>query len=87
LPALSVVNARVSLQAVMPLPQLSPQKAAELVVKHLVNRIQSRKSRMRNKVSRPRSSFKRPYIICHRRNTDRYSKTNSVPSPASTACS
>jgi len=47
LPALSVSNVRELLQATMPLPQLSPLQATQLVVKHLVNR--SRSSRSRHK--------------------------------------
>ncbi len=47
LPNLSIVNVRTLLQAVLPLPQLSPRQAAELVVKHLDNRTRSRKSRLR----------------------------------------
>jgi SRSO17 transposase len=47
LPALSVSNVRELLQATMPLPQLSPDQATQLVVKHLVNR--SRSSRTRHK--------------------------------------
>ena len=46
LPMLSVGNVRELLRATMPLPQLSPQEAAELVVEHLVNRTRSRKSRL-----------------------------------------
>ena len=52
LPALSVANVREMLRAAMPLPQLSPQEAAKLVVEHLVNRTRSRKSRMKKKASR-----------------------------------
>jgi hypothetical protein len=52
LPALSVANVRVMLRAAMPLPQLSHQQAAKLVVEHLVNRARSRKSRMRKKSHR-----------------------------------
>jgi SRSO17 transposase len=48
LPTLSVANVRSMLQAAMPLPQLSPEKAAFLVVKHLDNRTRSRKSRLRS---------------------------------------
>jgi SRSO17 transposase len=48
LPALSVANVRSMLQAAMPLPQLSPEEAAYLVVKHLDNRTRSRKSRLRS---------------------------------------
>lgn len=47
LPLLSVSNVRQLLRAAMPLPQLSPQEAAALVVEHLVNRTRSRKSRLR----------------------------------------
>ena len=49
LPKLSVANVRELLRASMPLPQLSPEDAANLVVKHLVNRTRSRKSRMRHR--------------------------------------
>jgi len=45
LPALSVANVRELLQATMPLPQLSPDQATQLVVKHLVNRSRSSHSR------------------------------------------
>lgn len=47
LPNLSVANVRTLLRAVMPLPQLSPIEAADLVVQHLDNRTRSRTSRMR----------------------------------------
>jgi SRSO17 transposase len=46
LPALSMANVRTLLRAAMPLPHLSPQEAAQLVVKHLDNRTRSRKSRL-----------------------------------------
>ncbi len=46
LPALSVANVRELLQAVMPLPQLSPEQAARLVVKHLLRRSRSTRSRL-----------------------------------------
>ena len=45
LPALSVANVRELLQATMPLPQLSPDQATQLVVKHLVNRSRATRSR------------------------------------------
>jgi SRSO17 transposase len=45
LPTLSVANVRQLLQASMPLPQLSPDQATQLVVKHLVNRSRSTRSR------------------------------------------
>lgn len=48
LPALSTANVRELLRAVMPLPQLSEEEAAALVVQHLVNRVQSRKSRLKH---------------------------------------
>jgi SRSO17 transposase len=49
LPALSVANVREMLRAALPLPQLSPEQAALLVVKHLDNRTRSRKSRLRRR--------------------------------------
>ena len=49
LPNLSVANVRELLRAAMPLPQLSPDQAAQLVVTHLVNRTRSRKSRLRHR--------------------------------------
>jgi SRSO17 transposase len=45
LPALSVANVRELLRAVMPLEQLSPEQARRLVVKHLVDRSRSTRSR------------------------------------------
>ena len=48
LPALSMANVRAMLTAAMPLPQLSPEEATYLVVKHLDNRTRSRKSRLRS---------------------------------------
>ena len=49
LPTLSVANVRTLLRAAMPLPQLSPAQAIELVEKHLDNRTRSRKSRLKTK--------------------------------------
>jgi SRSO17 transposase len=49
LPQLSVGNVRELLRAAMPLPQLSPEDAAQLVTTHLINRTRSRKSRLRKK--------------------------------------
>ncbi len=49
LPKLSVANVRELLRASLPLPQLSPEEAASLVVSHLVNRTRSRKLRLRRK--------------------------------------
>ena len=46
LPALSVANVRTLLQAVMPLPCLSPEQAQRLVIKHLFRRTRSTKSRL-----------------------------------------
>lgn len=51
LPRLSMANVRELLRAAMPLPQLSPTEAALLVVKHLDNRVRSRKSRLRKGAS------------------------------------
>jgi SRSO17 transposase len=48
LPALSMANVREMLTAAMPLPQLSPEEATYLVVKHLDNRTRSRKSRLKS---------------------------------------
>lgn len=47
LPALSVANVREMLQAVLPLKQLSPKQATRLVIKHLVNRSRSTRSRLK----------------------------------------
>lgn len=47
LPQLSVGNVRELLRAALPLPLLSSQQAADLVVSHLINRTRSRKSRLR----------------------------------------
>ena len=47
LPALSMANVREMLQAVMPLKQLSPEQATQVVVKHLVHRSQSTRSRLK----------------------------------------
>jgi SRSO17 transposase len=45
LPALSMANVREMLKAVLPLKQLSPKQASRVVVKHLVNRSRSTRSR------------------------------------------
>jgi SRSO17 transposase len=45
LPGLSVANVRAMLRAAMPLPNLTADRAAALVVEHLVNRTRSRRSR------------------------------------------
>jgi SRSO17 transposase len=47
LPALSVANVRELLRAVMPLKQLSPEQAVDLVVKHLFNRTRATRSRLK----------------------------------------
>lgn len=47
LPQLSIGNVRELLRAALPLPQLSPDEATQLVISHLVNRTRSRKSRLR----------------------------------------
>lgn len=51
LPNLSVANVRELLRASMPLPQLSPDEAAHLVMYHLINRTRSRKSRLSHRKS------------------------------------
>jgi SRSO17 transposase len=53
LPTLSVANVRSLLRAVMPLPQLTPEEATRQVVRHLFNRAQSRKSRLKKGGSPP----------------------------------
>jgi SRSO17 transposase len=53
LPALSVANVRELLQAVMPLQQLSPEQARRLVVKHLVDRSRSTRSRLKAQLREP----------------------------------
>lgn len=47
LPTLSVANVRELLRAVMPLPQLTPARATDLVIEHLLNRTSSRQSRLK----------------------------------------
>ena len=49
LPALSVANVRDMLRAALPLPQLSSEQAARLVVQHLDNRTRSRKSKLKRR--------------------------------------
>jgi len=53
LPQLSVGNVRELLRAALPLPQLSPEEAAQLVTTHLINRTRSRKSRLRKAKAKP----------------------------------
>src|SRR5215470_14807305 len=47
LPALSTANVRELLKAVLPVPQLTPQQATELVIIYLVNQTHSTSSRLR----------------------------------------
>ena len=47
LPALSTANVRELLQAALPLPQLTPERARDMVATHLVNRARSTASRLR----------------------------------------
>ncbi len=47
LPALSMANIRELLKAVMPLKQLSPEEATQLVISHLVNRSRSTSCRLK----------------------------------------
>ena len=49
LPRLSVSNVCELLRAALPLRQLSSQEATALVIKHLDNRVRSRRSRLRNR--------------------------------------
>lgn len=48
LPALSTANVRDLLQAVLPVPQLTPDQARDMVATHLINRARSTASRLRN---------------------------------------
>jgi len=50
LPDLSVANVRSMLRAAMPLPDLTPDRAAALIVEHLVNRTRSRRSRRKRQL-------------------------------------
>jgi hypothetical protein len=50
LPDLSVANVRSMLRAALPLPDLTPDRAAALVVEHLVNRTRSRRSRRKRQL-------------------------------------
>lgn len=47
LPALSMANVREMLRATLPLPTLSTEQAAALVLEHLDNRLRSRRSRLK----------------------------------------
>jgi len=49
LPVLSVANVRELLRATLPLPQLSTQQAAQLVVQHLDNRTRSRSAHLKRR--------------------------------------
>lgn len=50
LPALSTANVRELLKAVLPLPQLTPAEAMDLVITHLTNRARSTSSRLKSQV-------------------------------------
>lgn len=52
LPALSTANVRDLLMSVLPVPQLTPARARQLVVTHLVNRARSTSSRLRENTAR-----------------------------------
>jgi hypothetical protein len=54
LPALSMANLRGLLQVVMPLEELTVEQAIDLVIKHLVERAASTRSRLKNQSSKPR---------------------------------
>ena len=45
---LSIANVRKLLRAVMPLPQLTPAEAMDLVITHLINRARSTSSRLKS---------------------------------------
>jgi hypothetical protein len=50
LPALSTANVRELLKAVLPLRQLTPAEAMDLVITHLINRARSTSSRLKSQV-------------------------------------
>jgi hypothetical protein len=56
LPALSTANVRELLKAVLPLPQLTPEEAMDLVITHLINRARSTSSRLKSQVKPQDSS-------------------------------
>lgn len=56
LPALSTANVRDLLMSVLPVPQLTPESARQLVVTHLVNRARSTSSRLRKQQEQNDSS-------------------------------
>ena len=56
LPALSTANVRELLKAVLPLPQLTPTGAMDLVITHLITRARSTSSRLKSQVKLQDSS-------------------------------
>jgi SRSO17 transposase len=56
LPALSTANVRELLKAVLPLPQLTPTEAMDLVITHLIHRARSTSSRRKSQVKPQDSS-------------------------------
>jgi SRSO17 transposase len=50
LPALSTANVRELLKAVLPVPQLTPAEAMDLVITHLIHRARSTSSRLKSQV-------------------------------------
>jgi SRSO17 transposase len=60
LQVLSVANVRELLRATMPLPELTPEKATDLVVEHLLNRTRSRKSRLKKQRAHMRDPSSEP---------------------------
>jgi SRSO17 transposase len=56
LPALSTANVRELLKAVLPLPQLTPTEAMDLVITHLIHRARSTSSRLKSQVQPQDSS-------------------------------
>src|SRR5262249_29420334 len=56
LPALPTANVRELLKAVLPLPQLTPAEAMDLVTTHLIHRARSTSSRLKSQVKLQDSS-------------------------------
>jgi hypothetical protein len=55
LPALSTANVRELLKAVLPLRQLTPAEAMDLVITHLIHRARSTRSRLKSQ-AKPQDS-------------------------------
>jgi hypothetical protein len=59
-PLVSVAKVRELLRATMPLPELTPEKATDLIVEHLLNRMQPRKNHLRRQRAQMRNPSSEP---------------------------